>query len=139
MDKIRKGTHIVLFSKSGYSDCKKEVVVNADQTTTVHCDLKKHEMKLRLSAEPNEIPADGKSKSVITMSVEDENGTPAPVPEEMTIVLETDIGLIDTPVRIPAGDVSATSILTSSTAGGTATVRAKSEVGLEISVEVWLV
>ena len=136
MDKIRKGTHIVLFSKSGYSDCKKEVVVNADQTTTVHCDLKKHEMKLRLSAEPNEIPADGKSKSVITMSVEDENGTPAPVPEEMTIVLETDIGLIDTPVRIPAGDVSATSILTSSTAGGTATVRAKSEVGLEISVAV---
>ena len=136
LNKIRKGTHIVLFSKSGYSDCEKRVVVNADQITAVHCDLKKLEMKLRLSAEPAEIPADGKSKSVITISVEDENGTPAPVPEEMTIVLETDIGLIDTPVSITAGDVSATSILTSSTAGGTATVRAKSGTGLKDDVAV---
>ena len=93
-------------------------------------------MKLRLSAEPTEIPADGKSKSVIVISVEDENGTPAPVPEEMTIVLETDIGLIDTPVRIPAGDTQATSILTSSTACGTATVRAKSGTGLKNDVAV---
>ena len=136
LDKIRKGTRIVLFSKSGYSDCEKRVVVNADQITPVHCDLKKLEMKLRLSAEPVEIPADGKSKSVITISVEDEDGTPAPVPEDVTIVLETNIGLIDTPVGIPARDTQATSILTSSTAGGTATVRAESEIGLKGSVEV---
>ena len=112
------------------------MVVNADQITSVHCDLKKPEMKLVLSADPIEIHADGKSKSVITIRMEDENGTPAPVSEEMTIVLETNIGLIDTPVRIPAGDVSARSILTSSTAGGTATVSAKSEIGLESSVAV---
>ena len=136
MDKIQKGTRIVLFSKSGYSDCKKEVVVNANQTTTVHCDLKKPEMKLRLSAEPAEIHANGKSKSVITISVEDENGTPAPVPEDTEIVLETNIGLIDTPVSIPAGGASATSILTSSTAGGTATVRAKSGTGLKNDIVV---
>ncbi len=134
MDKIRKGARIVLFKKSGYSDCEKKVIVNANQTTAVHCDLKKPETTLRLSAEPTEIPADGKSKSVITISVEDEEGTPAPVPEEMTIVLETDIGLIDTPVSIPAGDAQTRSILTSSTAGGTATVRAKSDSGLEGSV-----
>ena len=136
MDAVSVGSHIVLFTKSGYSDCKKEVVVDAKQTTSVHCDLKKPEMKLRLSAEPNEIPADGKSKSVITISVEDENGTPAPVPEETEITLETDIGLIDTPVSIPAGDAQTRSILTSSTASGTATVRAKSELGLESSVAV---
>jgi hypothetical protein len=136
LDKVQKGTRIVLFSKSGYSDCEKSVVVNADQITSVHCDLKKPETKLVLSAEPTEISADGKSKSVITISVEDENGTPAPVPEEVTIVLETNIGLIDTPVRIPAGDAQVTSILTSSTAGGTATVRAKSGTGLEGSVAV---
>lgn len=41
MDKIRKGIHIVLFSKSGYSDCEKRVAVNADQITPVHCDLEK--------------------------------------------------------------------------------------------------
>ena len=136
LDKIQKGTHIVLFSKSGYSDCERRVVVNADQTTTVHCDLKKPEMKLRLSPEPTEIPADGKSKSMITISVEDENGTPAPVPQEMTIVLETNIGLIDSPVVMPAGDAQATSILTSSTAGGTATVKAKSGTGLKNDVAV---
>ncbi|PXF61338.1 MAG: hypothetical protein C4B59_05145 [Candidatus Methanogaster sp.] len=93
-------------------------------------------MKLVLSAEPTEIPADGKSKFVITIRMEDENGTPAPTPEEMTIVLETDIGLIDTPVRIPAGDAETRSILTSSTAGRTATVRAKFGTGLESSVAV---
>jgi len=136
LDKIRKGTHIVLFSKSGYSDCEQRVVVNADQITPVQCDLKKPEMKLRLSAEPTEIPADGKSKSVITIRVEDESGTPAPVPEDAEIVLETNIGLIDTPVKIRAGDVHARSILTSSTAGGTATVRAKSGTGLKNDVAV---
>jgi len=112
------------------------VVVNADQITSVHCDLKKPEMKLRLSAEPTEIAADGKSKSVVTIRMETENGTPAPAPEDTEIVLETDIGLIDTPVRIPAGDAQTRSILTSSTAGGTATVRAKSEIGLKGSVAV---
>ncbi|KAF5423807.1 MAG: PEGA domain-containing protein, partial [Candidatus Methanomarinus sp.] len=40
-DKTKKGTHIVLFSKSGYYDSEKRVVVNADQITAVHCDLKK--------------------------------------------------------------------------------------------------
>ena len=112
------------------------MVVNADQITPVQCDLKKPEMKLVLSAEPTEIPADGKSKSVITISVDYEDGTPAPVPEDVTIVLETNIGIIDTPVSMPAGKTEATSILTSSTAGGTATVRAESETGLKSSVAV---
>jgi hypothetical protein len=40
-DKTKKGTHIVLFSKSGYYDSEKRVVVNADQISAVHCDLKK--------------------------------------------------------------------------------------------------
>ncbi len=138
MDAVSVGPHIVLFTNSGYSDCEKKAVVTANETTPVHCDLetKVPEIKLVLSAEPTEIPADGKSKSVITISVEDEDGTPAPVSEEMTIVLETNIGLIDTPVRIPAGDAQATSILTSSTAGGTATVRAKSGTGLKNDVAV---
>ncbi|KAF5423808.1 MAG: hypothetical protein C5S41_06370 [Candidatus Methanomarinus sp.] len=54
----------------------------------------------------------------------------------MIIVLETNIGLIDSPVRIPAGDAQVTSILTSSTAGGTATVRAESGTGLKNDVAV---
>ncbi len=138
MDAVLVGPHIVLFTKSGYSDCEKKAVVTANETTPVHCDLetKAPEIKLVLSAEPTEIPADGKSKSVITIRMEDKNGVPIPVPEETEITLETNIGLIDTPVSIPAGKTEATSILTSSTAGGTATVRAKSEIGLEGSVAV---
>jgi hypothetical protein len=138
MDAVLVGSHIVLFTKSGYSDCEKNAVVTANETTPVHCDLetKAPEIKLVLSAEPMEIPADGKSKSVITISMEDKNGVPIPVPEETEITLETNIGLIDTPVSIPAGKTEATSILTSSTAGGTATVRAKSGTGLESSVAV---
>ena len=138
MDAVLVGSHIVLFTKSGYSDCEKKAVVTANETTPVHCDLetKAPVIKLVLSAEPTELPADGKSKSVITISVEDEEGTPAPVPEDTEITLETDIGLIDTPVSIPAGDAQATSILTSSTAGGTATVRAKSGTGLKDDVAV---
>ena len=135
MDKIRKGTHIVLFSKSGYSDCEKRVVVNADQITSVHCDLKKPEIKLVLSAEPTKIPADGKSKSVITVGI-DANGVPVPAPKDTEIVLETNIGLIDTPVTILKGDVSTTSILTSSTAGGTATVKVESKAGLKNDIVV---
>ena len=135
LDKIRKGTHIVLFSKSGYSDCEKRVVVNADQITSVHCDLKKPEIKLVLSAEPTKIPADGKSKSVITVGI-DANGTPVPAPKDTEIVLETNIGLIDTPVTILKGDVSTTSILTSSTAGGTATVKVESKAGLKNDIVV---
>jgi len=135
LDKIRKGTHIVLFSKSGYSDCEKKVVVNADQITSVHCDLKKPEIKLVLSAEPTKIPADGKSKSVITVGI-DANGTPVPAPKDTEIVLETNIGLIDTPVTILKGDVSTTSILTSSTAGGTATVKVESKAGLKNDIVV---
>ena len=138
MSAVSVGSHIVLFTKSGYSDCEKKAVVTANETTPVHCDLetKVPEVKLFLSSEPVEIPADGKSKSVITIGIEDKNGVPIPVPEETEIALETNIGLIDTPVSIPAGDAQTRSILTSSTAGGTATVRAKSEIGLEGSVTV---
>jgi PKD repeat protein len=138
MDAVSVGSHIVLFTKSGYSDCEKKAVVTANETTPVHCDLetKAPVIKLVLSAEPTELPADGKSKSVITIGMEDKNGVPIPVPEETEITLETNIGLIDTPVSIPAGDAQATSILTSSTAGGTATVRAKSGTGLKDDVAV---
>lgn len=138
MDAVSVGPHIVLFTNSGYSDCEKKAAVTANETTPVHCDLetKVPEIKLVLSSEFVEIPADGKSKSVITIGTKDKSGVPIPVPEETEITLETNIGLIDTPVRIPAGATQATSILTSSTAGGTATVRAKSGTGLESIVAV---
>lgn len=122
------GTHNVKFRKFGYFDCEREAVVNANQTTHVHCDLTETpEIKLKLSAEPTEIPADGKSKSIITIRIEDKNGIPIPIPEDVTVELVTNNGTVESPVKIPAGRASVTATLTSSTVKGTATVKAKAE------------
>jgi len=128
MDNLPIGPHVVVFAKFGYFKCEKKAIVNADQTTPVHCDLTEIlEIKLKLSAEPVEIPADGKSKSTITIRIEDKNGIPIPVPEDVTIELGTNIGTIESPAKILAGRASVTVTLTSSTVKGTATVKAKAE------------
>jgi PKD repeat protein len=128
MHEVPVGTHNVKFRKFGYFDCEREAIVNANQTTPVHCDLTKlPEIKLKLSAEPAEITADGTSKSTITIRIEDNNGIPLPVPEDVTVELSTDAGTIESPVRIPAGHASALATLISSTITGTATVKAKAE------------
>ncbi len=103
-------------------------MVNANQATHVHCDLTQIPgIKLKLSAEPTEIPADGNSKSTITIRIEDKNGIPIPVPEDIMVKLVTNIGTIESPIKIPAGRASVTATLTSSAVKGTATVKAKAE------------
>jgi hypothetical protein len=63
----------------GYVPCKKDVVVEPDQTARVHCDPKKIPgMKLELEAEPSKIPADGESKSAITITIVNEKNVPIP-------------------------------------------------------------
>ena len=54
---------------------------------------------------------------------------PIPVPKDTTAMLETDIGTIGSPVKIPRGHASVTSTLISSTSSGTATVMAEAEYG----------
>ena len=128
MDNIPIGPHVVVFAKFGYFKCEKKAIVNANQTTHVHCDLTEiPEIKLKLSAEPTEIPADGKSKSMITIRIEDKNEIPIPVPEDIMVELVTNIGKIESPVRIPAGRASVTATLTSFAVQGTATVEATAE------------
>lgn len=57
------GPHTVLFLKHDYLGYEKNAVVAANQTTPVHRDLTKMpEVRLKLSADPAEIVADGKSK-----------------------------------------------------------------------------
>ena len=125
---VSAGTHTVTFKKFGYFDCNKEAVVNANQTTLVHCDLTElPEIKLKLTAEPAEITADGKSKSIITIGIEDNNGIPIPVPEDVTVELATDSGTIERAVKIPAGHASVTTTLTSSRVKEIATIEAKVE------------
>ncbi len=123
---VSVGAHHVKIRKFGYFDCKREAIVKANQTTHVHCDLTEIPgIKMKLSAEPIEIPADGKSKSTITIRIEDKDEIPIPVPEDVTVELITDKGTVESPVKIPAGRASVTATLTSTKAKGTATVEAK--------------
>ncbi len=133
IDNVSVGTHIVLFAKSGYFGCKKTAIVVANQRTEVHCDLTEiPKVKLKLTPDPTEILADGESKSTITIEIVDKKERPIPVPRDATISLETDNGVIDSPVRIFAGEASVTSVLTASRSSGTATVKAELEVVLKL-------
>ncbi|KAF5432226.1 Chitodextrinase, partial [Candidatus Methanophagaceae archaeon] len=120
------GPHTVKFIKFGYFDCEQKKIVNAEQTTPFHCDLREiPELNLKLSAEPIKITADGDSTSTVTISIEDNNGIPIPVPEDVTVDLVTDIGTIESPVKIPTGHASVKATFTSPRVKGTATIEAK--------------
>ncbi len=130
VDNVLIGSHTVLFLKRGYFGYEKNATVFANQMTPVHRDLTRMpEVKLKLSADPAEIVADGESRSTIKIEIvtKDDNEIPIPVPEEITVVLEADIGTIESPVKIPARCASVTSTLISSTSRGTATVKAEAE------------
>ena len=128
IDKVSVGPHIVLFAKFGYFKCEREAVVNVNLPTYVHCDLTEIPgIKLKLSAEPTKIPADGVSESQMTIWIEDINENKIPVPVDVTVELRTNRGKIERQVKILAGHASASATLTSSTDKGTATVEAKAE------------
>ncbi len=132
IDNVLIGTHNVLFLKRGYFGYERGTVVFANQTTQVHCDLTKMpEVKLKLSAAPAEIAADSESGSTIWIELvtKDDNEIPIPVPKDTTVILETDIGTIESPVKIPRGHASVTSTLIPFMSSGTATVKAEAEYG----------
>jgi len=134
IDNVLIGPHNVLFLKRGYFGYERGAVVIANKTTPVHCDLTKMpEVKLKLSADPAEIVADRESRSMIKIEIltKDDNEIPIPVPNDTTVILETDIGAIESPVKIPRGraSVMSTLISTSPASRGTATVKAEAEYG----------
>ena len=106
--------------------------------TQVHRELTKMpDVKLKLSAAPAEIAADRESRSTIWIEIvtKDDNEVPIPVPKDTTVILETDIGTIESPVKIPRGHASATSTLIPSASSGTATVKAEAECGKIVKLE----
>ncbi len=124
--KVSVGPHTVKYLKFGHLECEQKAMVNAKQTTPVHCDLVEiPEINLKLSAEPIKLTADGEFTSTITISIEDNNGIHIPVPEDVTVELETDIGTIESPVKIPTGHASVKATFTSLRVKGTATIEAK--------------
>jgi len=132
------GPHTVLFLKRGYFGYERDAVVVANQTIPVHRDLiRMPEVKLKLSADPAEIAADRESRSMIKIEIltKDDNEIPIPVPKDTTVILETDIGTIESPVKIPRGRASVTSTLIPPASSGTATVKAEAEYGKVVKLK----
>jgi len=85
-------------------------------------------VKLRITAEPTEIFADGKTKSAITVELLDEEGKPVPALANTEIKLVTTKGKIEKPlVKIPRGKELEKTLLISPKEAGTATLSAKVE------------
>ncbi|MDD3043003.1 MAG: hypothetical protein PHW56_08700 [Methanosarcinaceae archaeon] len=106
--------------------CGKLIEVLPGKTTPVYSKLWKiPEVKLKLSAEPPELPADGISKSELIVSIEGPRDIPVPMPMDVKVFLSTSLGLIDDSALIRAGHASTTAVLTSSREAGTARIEAK--------------
>jgi len=87
--------------------------------------------RIKLSAQPAEIVADGKSTSTITVQLLDKKGKPAEAQTDLEVSLTTTSGSFTAPkLRIPKGQDSGTAVLTSSTKFGSISVSATSA-GLE--------
>ncbi|MBN2110009.1 MAG: hypothetical protein JW705_02835 [Methanosarcinaceae archaeon] len=136
---VPAGTHELKFIKIEPAKCwygKKEAFVIPDETAVVECEMKENEIKMRLSADPPAIPADGTSFSSIRIRIEDKHGIPLPVPEDITIDLEADTGKIQDFVLISRGHASTTAILGSSRLAKVATVNANCRGMIRGSTEV---
>jgi RNA polymerase subunit RPABC4/transcription elongation factor Spt4 len=75
--------------------------------------------KVELKAEPEEIVADGRSKSFITIQLLDKKGKPIPAPDDTEVKLTTTGGKLESAfVKIPKGKEKAETVLISSRESG---------------------
>jgi outer membrane protein assembly factor BamB len=84
-------------------------------------------LRLRISADPMQIFADGKSTSTITIDLVDAEGQPAPVKEDTLVSLSASEGKIAKIVKIPKDKSSVSTSLTSSITTGAVYVTASSQ------------
>jgi Tol biopolymer transport system component/chitodextrinase len=87
--------------------------------------------KIRVTVDPNELFADGNSKSSITIELLDKEGNPVPANSDTEIKLNSTMGKIEKPLtKIPKGKDKGQSILVSSKSAGDVTLSADAK-GLE--------
>ncbi|MEM3027888.1 MAG: invasin domain 3-containing protein, partial [Candidatus Bathyarchaeia archaeon] len=91
---------------------------------------------LRISANPMEILADGRSSSQLTIELLDETGKPMATERDMEILLSATSGRVDGSVTLPRGQSFVTTTLTSSTSVGKVVVSVASKDLKGASVEV---
>jgi PKD repeat protein/RNA polymerase subunit RPABC4/transcription elongation factor Spt4 len=81
---------------------------------------------LRITVEPPELPADGKSTSTITIELLDKKGEAIQASEEVEVRVSTTLGKVTSPITISEGVAAGKAILTSSTEFGETRVSAES-------------
>jgi Tol biopolymer transport system component/PKD repeat protein len=87
--------------------------------------------KIRVTVDPNELLADGQSKSSIIIELLDKEGNPVPANSDTEIKLNSTMGRIEKPLaKIPKGEDKGQSILVSSKSAGNVTLSADAK-GLE--------
>ena len=82
---------------------------------------------LRITAEPTELSADGRSTSAITIKLLDEQGEPIQALDDTEVTLTTTQGSINSPVTICEGETTVRSTLRSSLEIGNVTVSAEAK------------
>jgi len=84
-------------------------------------------MKIALSANPTDVPADGRSASTITITIKNLFGKAVHAEKDIPVTISTTSGKIADQAKISKGDASATAVLTSSTTPETATISVSAE------------
>jgi ribosomal protein L40E len=110
------------------TDCGKVTVTARAGRKVASTDLEFvcSEAGIDLEAKPETIPADGKSSANINVSIKDNKGGRIVSTVDRRVDIRTTLGTVDSPVVIPAGLATATSLLRSGKAGGTAIITATS-------------
>jgi PKD repeat protein/ribosomal protein L40E len=81
---------------------------------------------IKVSANPIELLADGRSTSTITVELIDDEGNPMEAHEDIEVLLSTTLGKVASPVKVSKGETTGKAILTSSTEFGDLKVNAVS-------------
>ncbi|MCK5642284.1 MAG: PKD domain-containing protein, partial [Gammaproteobacteria bacterium] len=81
---------------------------------------------IKITANPTELLADGRSTSTITIELIDDEGNPMEAHEDIEVLLSTSLGRVASPVKISKGETTNKAILTSSTEFGALKVNAVS-------------
>jgi ribosomal protein L40E/PKD repeat protein len=94
------------------------------KTATANLQFACTDATLELAAIPPEIPADGKSTSTIIIRTRNREGQSVSYLNERTVELSTTLGSVTSPVKIAAGALEGTAMITSGQISGIASVNA---------------
>jgi RNA polymerase subunit RPABC4/transcription elongation factor Spt4 len=94
------------------------------KSATARVDFIAENGKIEVEAQPETVPADGKSSATITVRVKDDKGNVVAPLTDKSLDLKTTLGTLPSPLKWPARATSVTANLLSGEASGTAVITA---------------